>query len=137
MIVIEMNRKYRTRDGRAVRVLCVDAGTAYPVVGVLADQPEQLHRWMADGVFSRLVASEHRLNLVEASEWDDFKIDEPVMVRDRDSDPWSRGYFAGVYSSTGNPMTWRHATASWTACGKTQCWNQCRRPTPEELGGGK
>ena len=30
---IELNREYRTRDGRQVRILCVDAPGDYPVVG--------------------------------------------------------------------------------------------------------
>jgi hypothetical protein len=33
---ISMDKKYRTRDGREVRLLCVDGPKEYPVVGVVA-----------------------------------------------------------------------------------------------------
>lgn len=34
--MIEMTKTYRTRDGRLVRLLCVDAGGSWPVVGILS-----------------------------------------------------------------------------------------------------
>ena len=53
--VIEMGKRYQTRDGRAVRVLCVDmkGGAAYPVVGLVCDSKtgnEFLQRWTVDGL---------------------------------------------------------------------------------------
>lgn len=54
--MIEMNKEYRTRDGRAVRILCIDcqSGKAdYPVVGLIRepDGLEAVGRWGADGSF--------------------------------------------------------------------------------------
>lgn len=50
---ITMDGKYQTRDGRAVRILCVDGpGESYPVVGVIKGQ---IHTdsWTADGIMSK------------------------------------------------------------------------------------
>ena len=65
--------------------------------------------------------------------YEDFKIDEPVMVRDEDSEIWNRRYFAGV-SDCGKPMTYPHGITWWTSnfC-VTNVWNQCMKPTKEEL----
>ena len=54
--MIEMNKEYRTRDGRAVRILCIDcqSGKAdYPVVGLIREPNglETIGRWGADGSF--------------------------------------------------------------------------------------
>jgi len=68
--------------------------------------------------------------------YDDFKIDEPVMVS-LDNKAWYRRHFAGV-SADGRPQTWSDGRTSFTVapghCGVTT-WDECRRPTPEELRG--
>lgn len=38
-----------TRDGRKVRILCVDAGGDYPIVGLIEDGNERAMHWMASG----------------------------------------------------------------------------------------
>ena len=35
--MISMDKKYRTRDGREVRLLCVDRKGEYPVIGLIDD----------------------------------------------------------------------------------------------------
>lgn len=45
--MISMDKKYQTRNGRAVRLLCIDAGDAAPVVGVL--EGGALMRWDIQG----------------------------------------------------------------------------------------
>jgi len=51
--MIDMNRKYQTRDGRAVRILCTDLkGCGAAVVIGLVMQPsgtEYVESWMSDG----------------------------------------------------------------------------------------
>ena len=63
--------------------------------------------------------------------WEDFKIDEPVMVRNYDYD-WVKAYFAGV-DENGEPTAYDDGMTSWTAGGCKTYWHQCRKPTPEEL----
>jgi hypothetical protein len=48
---ISMDKKYKTRDGRPVRILCVDAKRHYPVVGLIAngESDEDLGSWPEDG----------------------------------------------------------------------------------------
>lgn len=60
----------------------------------------------------------------------DFKIDEPVMVRSCETG-WCMENFAGV-SDEGKPMTWAFGTR-WASEGNTYEWEECRRPTSEEL----
>lgn len=128
---IEMGKKYKLADGTPVRrVLAVDMiDTLYPVLVELE----------AGGVlyFSALGKAPCQLNqpdLVEVSEWEDFKIDEPVMVRNYEQKNWSRRHFAEV-SPEGKPYTWLDGKTSFTATAKSSLsWNYCRRPTKEELG---
>lgn len=50
---ITMDKKYKTRDGRKVRVLCVDKAGEYPVVALVYTGAEELlHTLHEDGRFS-------------------------------------------------------------------------------------
>ena len=62
----------------------------------------------------------------------DFVIDEPVMVKDKCTPIWIPRYFAGV-TSGGKPITYYGGCTSWTARGEIKSWDECRRPTEEEL----
>lgn len=135
MSKISMDKKYRTRDGLPVRILCLDMKDPdYPVVG-LAESPngyELMCCFTPEGRFS-ICDSEHDRDLIEVSPYEDFKIDEPVMVRDGNG--WERRHFAGVHSN-GKPMTWIDGYTSFTSGNSRACaWHECRRPTPEELAG--
>lgn len=47
-MTISMDKNYTTRDGRPVRLLCVDGPLPYPVVGLVAGD-ETPACWTADG----------------------------------------------------------------------------------------
>lgn len=48
-MLVEMGKKYQTRDGQPVRILCIDGpDKRYPVVGFIEGY-SQTHNWMADG----------------------------------------------------------------------------------------
>lgn len=52
--MINITKKYQTRSGRPVRILCTDARQgAYPVIGLFQhdDGTETLTMWRADGKF--------------------------------------------------------------------------------------
>ena len=68
--------------------------------------------------------------IAEYHEWYDFKIDDRVMVREREDGIWLPRYFAGV--KEGVPYAWYKGTTSWTSDYPLP-WSQCRRPTKEEL----
>ena len=61
---------------------------------------------------------------------DDFKVDDPVMVRAVGGN-WYKRHFAGT-SPTGKLMCFNNGGTSWTTSVKV-FWNECRRPTEEEL----
>jgi hypothetical protein len=78
------------------------------------------------------IGHKHDLDLIEVGPYDDFKVDDPVMVRDDSENKWVRRHFAGV-APDGKPVAWNVGATSWTTESRTS-WSFCRRPTPEELG---
>lgn len=124
--MISMDKKYKTRDGRDVRILCTDAPGDYPVVGLINNV--LVHSWTSNGAFNR-DPSLGPSDLIEVNEWEDFKIDEPVMVSNT-GDPCVRRHFAGI--KDGKPTVWDAGATRWTA-NRWRSWDHFRRPTPEEL----
>lgn len=64
--MISMDKKYRTRDGRDVRLLCVDGPEEWPVVGIVEGS---LESWKSDGSFS-LFGMKTNSDLIEYHEPD-------------------------------------------------------------------
>lgn len=123
--MIEMGKKYRTKSGVSVRILCVDRKCAeYPVVvemenGVIMTYP----------LSGR--SNQTMFSLVEVKPYEEFRIDEPVMVSDSGI-TWIPRYFAGVRAD-GRPCTFNEGQTSWTSNGEVTSWNLARKPTSEEL----
>jgi hypothetical protein len=128
--MIDMNKTYRTVAGQDVRILCVDCSGEFPVIGLITrcshPRHEVVHGWDSHGN----QGSHPNYNLVEVTPWDDFEIDELVMVRNGNG-PWLRRYFAGV--DEGRASSWEWGRTRWTAYGGRVTWDECRRPTPVEL----
>lgn len=59
--MIDMKKRYRTRDGRDVRLLCVDGPAKYSVVGLVENS---LLTWTEYGYFDTRDDTEH-LDLIE------------------------------------------------------------------------
>jgi len=78
-------------------------------------------------------AIETRDAIERVEDYRDYQIDEPVMVRDCDTNDWIPRYFAGL-NDGGFPTAWDSGATKWSAYGERSAWLQCRRPTPEELG---
>ena len=76
-------------------------------------------------------STSRKIDLIEVSPYDDFKIDDPVMVS-LNGVYWERGYFAGV-NTKGMPTAFDSGSTSWSAFAACN-WIYCRRPTQEELG---
>lgn len=131
---IEMGKKYRTRDGREVRVLCIDRNNGVFSVVALVGGREYVEAFTK---FGEYWGDGHASNndLVEVSPFEDFKIDDPVMVRFCDGG-WYRRYFAGV-SEDGEALAWDNGGTSWSSdkVYDKSAWPQCRKPTAEELAG--
>lgn len=132
---ISMDKKYTTRNGWPVRILCVDKHhPSYTVVGLITNNQgeETMVCWTPDGKYM-LGYREHAYDLVEVTPYADFKIDEPVMARAFPGGLWFRRHFAGV-TENGKPKTWDSGRTLFSSKGDFAVWDECRRPTEEELG---
>ncbi len=133
---IDMTKKYKTRNGLPVRVVCTDMqDEEYPVIALVKNTDGEAPLFYTKyGKFINYGDDdddEYENDLIEVTPWDDFKIDDPVMVRDCDYKQWSKRCFAGVYN--GYPQAFCDGKTSWTSNGSKTSWEQCRKPTPEEL----
>ena len=131
-----MDKKYRTRAGDEVEILKVDAKKARPVLGIIKhpDGVEYVESWPSDGKYHEdKVKSDY--DLIEVRPYEDFKKDEPVLVRQDENHLWGKRHFSHV-GSNGLAYCFVFGRTSWTnSSGITTAWNFFRRPTPEELGG--
>jgi hypothetical protein len=131
--MFDSSKTYKTMSGRRYRNYCVNGGGLYPIHGAIEFK---LNEWILVRHSWELRSdSLSELDLIEVSPYDDFKIDDPVMVRiNSNSTRWERRYFAGV-STDGLPMAFNEGATSWSAQDRSTIWCECRRPTPEELNG--
>lgn len=121
---ISMNKKYKV-NGLALTVLTVTKPGEFPIVGYT---PEGfLYCFDTAGT-----SAYGGYSLIEASPYEDFVINEPVMVRDSHDKHWCKGHFTGINEDSG----WASVSSysSWMRGNATSVsWPHCRRPTAEEL----
>ena len=127
--MIKLGETYKDGNGNDVRIICVDRGGYWSVVGLVDN--DILRIYTAEGKLDK--SDESPYDLILPEDYSTYIIDEPVMVRDGDSSAWVRSYFAGVSPVDGRPCAWDKQRTSWTETTRI-VWNQCRRPTKEELG---
>lgn len=127
---ISLDKKYKTRDGKPVRVLCVDMkDTNYPVVALVEEElGESPYTFTENG--SVCYQEVDAFDLIEVSPYEDFKKDDKVMVSS-DGETWYRRYFSHV-DSNGYPHVFNNGSTSWVSYETTE-WGFCRKPTQEEL----
>ncbi len=126
---ITMDKKYSFRSGEPAEVLTVTRNNrVYPVIAMSPDGSIYFLRETGRGYSNE----ESPYDLIEVSEWDDFKDGEPVMVSEQGSERWEKRYFAGV--KAGIPCCYISGQTKWSSDGYTSAWAFCRRPTKEELG---
>lgn len=133
---IDINKQYRTVSGNKVEILKTGVSNLYWSVAALITSPtgvQYLETYHDDGRV-RLDKQPSENDLVEISPFDQFKIDDLVMVRDYKERTWNRRYFAGV-DEKGRAKAWDAGTTSWSVEDRDDysSWDECRRPTPEEL----
>lgn len=121
---ISMDKSYRTRDGRPVRLLCVDRkDTNYPVIGLILDHDgqETLETFKLRGGFVLRQGIDDR-DLIETTPFDGLKIDQPIWVRDRETDSWLARHYAGNFA--GKVLAWNDGGTSHSAYAKnsTRAW---------------
>ena len=134
--MFDPEKTYKTKKrGYAFRFYADDGAGDHPIHGAFYDPK---FGWIIESWTRDLRRKDaygcDSLDLIEVTPYDDFKVDEPVMVRNG-RDKWLRRYFAGV-SSNNKPMVWANGATSWSAaheCASALICYECRRPTEEEL----
>ena len=64
--MIDINKKYRTRDGREVRIYATDGRAFYPIHGaILQEHGWQQSCWAVDGLHSISSSGNHSGDLIE------------------------------------------------------------------------
>jgi hypothetical protein len=116
--MIDKAKKYKNKGGLSVEILCTDIVSIYNI-GALVTRP--------DG--TQYVCQYCEEQLVEVNPYEDFKVDQPVMVRNDPDQQWYRRYFAGV-SENGFPMTFADGMTSWSSHGRGKVgWTECKLPS--------
>jgi hypothetical protein len=123
--VVQMGKRYKTRDGLDVEVLKTDLKCTLPVVVVitLESGEEVLRCFRNNGSYG--VAFSSACDLIEVSPYDEFQIDDKVGVSN-DGMNWHKRHFAGV-SSDGRAMVFDKGMTSWSSSGRKSLWNYCVR----------
>ena len=122
---IEVGDVFR-RNEATMRIICTDRKCPVPIVALVRTDQRQNEK-----IESHTCEDIEDGGWVKATPWDDFTIDEPVMVRNDRTERWVKRHFAGV--KEGQPMAFKNGRTSFTAEDTPAWWNQCRRPTEEEL----
>ena len=126
--MIDLKKQYRTKDGRPVRLLCNDRRSTQCIVGLVDEGDyELLLSWDKDG---ESAGGSSLSDLVEVSPYEDFKIDDKVLVKSHHAYEWKKRYFAGVDEDTGQPLTFADGLTSWIT-NEVISWDECVK-APEE-----
>ena len=134
--MIKLGETYKNKCGNDVRIICVDKRGGLPIVGIVSSNHcDKVMTYTTGGTSWVREGSDYDLIIPE--DFSMFEVDEPVMVRDIYGEMWLRRYFAGVKDD--KPCTWCNGATSWSVDYSEDmlAWEQCRRPTKEELGEGK
>lgn len=134
---ISMDKKYKTKSGLPVRILCVDAAINLPVIGLcnFGDGRDTVCYWKKEGnYYDDLGPSD--FDLVEVTPYDDFKIDDKVLVSN-DGEHWLPRHFAGT-DSYERPTAFLFGTTSFTVdteldSEKTCSYNYCKKYEPSNI----
>lgn len=129
--LISLDKKYKTRCGYPVRILCVDRkDTVWPVVAMY--QKENCEGVSFHKINDGTAWNGRDFDLIEVSPYEDFKKDDKVMVSE-DGIIWYKRYFS--HATVKGAYVFDNGNTSWTEPnGDTTNWPYCRKPTQEELG---
>ncbi len=113
----------------------------YPVLGIYKNPESWLVVFEGDGlirpaIFSlsgsaNSISSDETYDLIERQPYEDFKRDDPVMVRNDPNGKWMPRYFNDVVD--GVARCFELGSTSWSNDMYSTAWKFCRRPTKEEM----
>jgi hypothetical protein len=122
--MIDITKKYQTRDGDPVEFITDKGRGEYPIIGYIGDN-DTVDVWTQDGKFSPSL--DHARDLIEVSPYADWKIDDKILVSN-DRDIWVKKHFAGL-DCDGLPMSWKYGVTSWSATPKARIsWMYAKKP---------
>ena len=129
--MIELGKKYKTRSGLPVRILCNDfKNDTYTVIAAVYDQKTGYENTInVSSTGSYVEDEESALDLIEVTPYDDFKEDDLCVVWEEDSAKIFR-YFSHVENGTANCFAW--GSTGYTT-EDTNFWTNCRKATEEEI----
>ena len=125
--MISMDKIYMRADGVEAIVKFTDGPSSCPV-GVITHGVLLAYNHDGQPIYALMCKN---MQLVEVSPFDEFTVDEKVMVRVDIWDEWQHAYFAGV--EDGTALAFCDGATKWSSLNKSTSWLQCRRPTAEEL----
>ncbi len=130
--MIEMGKKYKTRSGLPVRILCNDfKNGTYTVIAAVYDQETNLESTISvSSTGSYIEDEENPLDLIEVTPYDDFKEDDLCVVWNGKETKVFR-YFHKV-NSRGKAVCFSFGHTSFNTSDVTP-WEFCRKPTEEEI----
>ena len=121
---ISMDKKYKYRNGESARVFCNDRPEFNEYIVISMDKWGNPRFHTSEGCISNFKQSSSH-DLIEVSPYEDFKIDDKVIVWNTNELKKKR-HFAGV-NDEGQPMAWYEGKTSFTAEGKLYSWDHCEK----------
>ena len=132
--MIEMNKKYKTRSGLPVRILCNDLKyDTYTVIAAVYDQKTGYENTINVSSTGAYIEGEGSpLDLIEVTPYDDFKEDDLCVIWSDDKEIEEFRYFA--YAKDNLAYFFADGKTSFTATPQQKvCWPNCRKATEEEI----
>ncbi len=124
--VVELKNK-KLRGGFPFKIYATDCGGDFPIHGAIFDGGVwRIATWTNDlKAYRDSVDSD--LDIIDVNnKYEDFKIDDKVIVWNHDSNTYKR-YFAGI-NSDGKPLAFMHGSTSWSNADSTYIeWDYCER----------
>ena len=129
--MIEMDKKYKTRSGLPVRILCNDLKyEGYTVIAAVYNPEAGYESTMSvTNTGSYIEDEENPLDLIEVTPYDDFKKDDLCVVW-RVKNLKEFRYFSHVENGTAHCFSWGGTSYSTK---NTIDWPNCRKATEEEI----
>ena len=126
-----MTKKYKTRSGLPVRILCTDFNNdTYTVIAAVPDQANGYDYIISVSSTGTYIEGEGSpLDLIEATPYDDFKEDDLCVVWGEEGAKRFR-YFSHVENGAVNCFVL--GCTSYTTVA-TSIWPNCRKATEEEI----
>jgi hypothetical protein len=124
--MIDINKKYRTRDGEPVELITTEGRGDYSVLGYVGNG-SNLFSWDENGYF-RLEQDGDSRDLVEVNPYEDWEIDDKIEVSE-DGVDWRRRHFAGV-DKKGKLSAWASGKTRWSNADESNpvFWRYARKP---------